>query len=114
MNKVAILLFLLRVFQHGKLKRAIWATMGLCLAFAVSFFFATLFQCWPINHAWLQLEDWHQGYCNHVHLQGWLSAAINIVLDIIILILPIHELYSLQMDLKKKLMLIVIFSMGIL
>lgn len=114
MNKIAILLFLLRVFQHGTLKRAIWATMGLCVAFAVSFFFATLFQCWPINHAWLQLEEWHHGYCNQVHLQGWLSAAINIVLDVIILVLPIHELCHLQMNIKKKLLLVVIFSLGIL
>lgn len=114
MNKIAILLFLLRVFQHNKLKQAIWATMGLCVAFAVSFFFATLFQCWPINHAWLQLEEWHRGYCNHVHLQGWLSAAFNIAIDIIILLLPIRELCRLQMNIKKKLLVVVIFSLGIL
>lgn len=114
MNKVAILFFLLRVFQHGKLKRLIWATMGLCVAYAISFFFATFFQCWPINHAWLQLEDWHHGYCNNVHLQGWLSATFNIVLDIIILLLPIRELAQLQMNMNKKLLLVIIFSLGIL
>lgn len=114
MNKLAILFFLLRVFQHGKLKQTIYVTMGLCVAYAVSFFFATLFQCWPINHTWKQLEEWHHGYCNEVHVQGWLSAAFNIVLDIIILVLPIHELYQLQMNMHKKLLLIGIFSLGIL
>lgn len=113
-NKLAILFFLLRVFQVGKLRQAIWATMGLCVAFAVAFFVATLFQCWPINHAWLQLEEWHQGSCNDVHLQGWLSAGFNIVIDVIILVLPTRELCRLQMSTKKKLFLVVIFSVGVL
>lgn len=114
MNKISILVFLLRVFQHNHLNRAIWATMGLCIAYAISFFFATLFQCSPINHAWLQLEEWHHGQCNNIHLQGWCSAAVNIVLDIIILVLPLYELYKLHVNLQKKLMLMVMFSLGIL
>ncbi|KAK7702565.1 hypothetical protein SLS64_009528 [Diaporthe eres] len=113
MNKISILVFLLRVFQHNDLNRAIWATIGLCSAYALSFFFATLFQCSPINHAWLQLEEWHHGQCNNIHLQGWCSAAVNIVLDIIILVLPLHELYKLHVNLQKKLMLMVVFSLGI-
>ncbi|KZL85627.1 cfem domain-containing protein [Colletotrichum incanum] len=113
MNKVSILFFLHRVFQHNSLGKAIWVTIGLTLAYAAAFFFATLFQCWPISHAWLQLEENHVGRCNNVHLQGWLSAAFNIVLDIIILALPLHQLYQLQMPLKKKLMVMVVFSMGI-
>ncbi|KAJ0116653.1 hypothetical protein J7T55_009803 [Diaporthe amygdali] len=113
MNKISILIFLLRVFQHNDLNRFIWATMGLCAAYAVSFFFATFFQCWPINHAWMQLEEWHVGYCNNIHLQGWLSAAFNILIDIIILILPLYELYKLHVSLHKKLMLMIMFSLGI-
>lgn len=114
MNKISILVFLLRVFQHNDLNKPIWAAIGLCLAYAVSFFFATFFQCWPINHAWMQLEEWHHGYCNNIHLQGWLSAAFNIVLDIIVLVLPLHELYKLHVSLHKKLMLMIMFSLGIL
>lgn len=114
MNKISILVFLLRVFEHNTLKRAIWATIGLCVAYALSFFWATLLQCAPINHAWLQLEEWHHGQCNNIHLQGWMSATFNIILDIIILILPLYELYKLHVNLKKKLMLMVMFSLGIL
>ncbi|KAJ0383193.1 hypothetical protein COL922a_010997 [Colletotrichum nupharicola] len=113
MNKLSILFFLNRIFRHNNLSKAIWVTMGLVLAYAAAFFFATLFQCWPINHAWLQLEEKHLGRCNNIHLQGWLSAAFNIVLDVIILVLPLHQLYLLQMPLKKKLMVMVVFSLGI-
>ncbi|KAL0930145.1 CFEM domain-containing protein [Colletotrichum truncatum] len=113
MNKISILLFLHRVFSHNNVGKGIWVTIGLCLAYAVAFIFATLFQCWPINHAWLQLEEDHLGRCNNIHLQGWLSAAFNIVLDLIILILPLHQLYLLQMPLKKKLMVMGVISMGV-
>lgn len=114
MNKISILVFLLRVFQHNDLNRAIWATIGLCAAYAVSFFFATLFQCAPINHAWMQLEEWHHGQCNNIHLQGWMSAIVNIIIDIIILVLPLYELYKLHVSMQKKLMLMIMFSLGIL
>jgi hypothetical protein len=114
MNKISILVFLLRVFQHNALNKAIWATMALCLAYVLSFFFATLFQCSPINHTWLQLEEWHHGHCNNIHLQGWMSATFNIVIDVIVLILPLYELYKLHVNLHKKLMLMVMFSLGIL
>ncbi|KAF6797599.1 CFEM domain-containing protein [Colletotrichum sojae] len=113
MNKVSILLFLTRIFPHHNLNRAIWATIVVTLAYAVSFVFATLFQCWPINHAWLQLEEQHQGRCNNIHLQGWLSAIFNIALDIVILALPLYQLSKLQMPLNKKLMVMVVFSVGI-
>lgn len=114
MNKVSILVFLLRVFQHNALNRAIWATIGISLAYAVSFFLATLLQCSPINHAWLQLEEWHHGQCNNIHLQGWMSAIFNIIIDLIILVLPLYELYKLHVNLHKKLMLMFMFSLGIL
>lgn len=114
MNKISILVFLLRVFQHTKLRRLIWATIGLCVAYAVSFLLVTFFQCWPINHAWMLLEEWHVGKCNNIHLQGWLSAGFNIIIDIIILVLPLYELYKLHVSLHKKLMLMVMLSLGIL
>lgn len=43
-----------------------------------------------------------------------MSAIFNIVIDLIILILPLKEIYILQTNLKKKLMVMVMFSLGIL
>lgn len=43
-----------------------------------------------------------------------MSAIFNIMIDIIILVLPLKELYGLNTSLKKKLMVMVMFSLGIL
>ncbi|CCF34248.1 CFEM domain-containing protein [Colletotrichum higginsianum] len=47
------------------------------------------------------------------HPGGWLSAAFNIVLDIITLALSLHQLYQLQMPSKRKLIVTIVFSIGI-
>lgn len=88
--------------------------MGICVTYGVSFVLATTFQCSPIPYSWKQLDDNYPGSCNNIHIQGWMSAIFNIVIDLIILILPLKELYALQTTLKKKLMVMVMFSLGIL
>ena len=70
--------------------------MGICVAYGVSFVLATTFQCSPIPYSWKQLDDNYPGSCNNIHIQGWMSAIFNIVIDLIILILPLKELYALQ------------------
>jgi len=43
---------------------------------------------------------------------AYATGGIGIVLDLIILVLPIPELLGLHMNLKKKLSLVVMFSLG--
>lgn len=43
-----------------------------------------------------------------------MSAIFNIIIDLIILVLPLKELYGLNTSLKKKLMVIIMFSLGVL
>lgn len=50
-NKVSILLVLNRIFPHHNLNRANWTTIAVNLAYAVSFFFATLFRARRGNRA---------------------------------------------------------------
>ena len=114
MNKISILCFLLRVFPSQGLRKAVYIVMFLCFGYGTAFVFATIFQCSPIPYAWRQLEDPLGGKCNNINLQGWTSAAFNIVLDLMVLSLPLNQLYHLQMSLKKKIMIMFMFSLGIL
>lgn len=113
-TKISILVFLLRVFPQQQFRKIIYGVIGLCVAYGLSFVFATTFQCNPVPYSWMQLDSTYQGSCNNIHLQGWMSAIFNIILDLIILILPLKQLYALQTSLKKKLMVMVMFSLGIL
>ena len=112
-SKISILFFYLRVFPAKSFRVLTYSVMGVCAAYTVAFFFATTIQCWPINLAWNQWDGLHQGRCNDIHLQGWIAAAINIALDAVVMILPMKHLAALNMSLKKKVMVMSMFSVGI-
>jgi hypothetical protein len=44
--KISILFFFLRMFPVKSLQRVIYVVMGICAAYGIAFFLATLFQCW--------------------------------------------------------------------
>lgn len=90
--------------------------MAFTAAYGFTFLMVTIFQCWPIDYAWLRLDEANvtEGRCNNENLQGWLSAMFNIILDLAILILPLRELYALQMGIKQKAMVMGMFGLGIL
>jgi hypothetical protein len=113
-SKISILCFYLRVFPAKDFRRAIFVVMGLSVAYTIAFFFATTFQCTPISHAWNQWDGLHEGTCNDIHLQGWIAAGINILLDTIVMVLPLKHLANLNMNLRKKLMVMAMFSVGII
>lgn len=52
--KMSILAFFYRIFPTRSLQRVIIIVMGVCAAYGITFFLATLFQCQPIS-AWPSL-----------------------------------------------------------
>lgn len=111
--KIGILLFLLRIFPEKRFRVVVWCLIVFNAAWGVASVAMTIFQCWPIRKAW----DWEQkveGRCNDKHAQAWTAAAMGIVLDLVILLLPIPSLIKLQLSGKKKLGLLGMFSCGIL
>lgn len=114
MNKISILCFILRIFPARPIRIASWVGIGLSIAYGLTFLLITAFQCNPIPLSWYVWDGKHPGKCNNIHMQAWMSAIWNIVIDIYILILPIRELSKLKMGIAKKLMLIFMFSLGFL
>ncbi|EFQ89000.1 hypothetical protein P3342_009549 [Pyrenophora teres f. teres] len=112
-SKISILFFYLRVFPAKSFRVLTYSVMGVSAAYTIAFFFATTMQCWPISQAWTQWDGLHKGRCNNIHLQGWIAAAINIALDVVVMILPMKHLAALNMSLKKKIMVMSMFSVGI-
>jgi hypothetical protein len=112
MIKISILCFFYRIFPVRRLQQIILVVMSLSAAYSIAFFFATLFQCHPIHYMW---EQWHRetsGQCNNFHMQGFIAAGISIVIDIIIMVLPLKQLYQLELSLQKRLSIILMFLVG--
>ncbi|CAN9087251.1 unnamed protein product [Alternaria alternata] len=112
-SKISILFFYLRVFPAKSFRVLTYSVMAVCALYTVAFFVATLIQCRPISMAWTQWDGLHEGTCNDIHLQGWIAAAINIFLDAVVMALPMKHLAGLNMSLKKKLMVMAMFGVGI-
>ncbi|KAH9904754.1 CFEM domain-containing protein [Xylariomycetidae sp. FL2044] len=113
MNKISLLLFILRVFPDKTFQKIVYVFCAASAGYGISFLVATALQCNPIWYSWRQVDSTVAGTCNNIHLQGWMSAICNIVIDIGIIILPLKNLYALQIQLKKKLMIMFMFSLGI-
>ncbi|KAI1033840.1 hypothetical protein LB503_010996 [Fusarium chuoi] len=113
-TKISILLFYLKVFPGKRIRMACWIFIGLNVAYFITFELISIFQCRPIEGAWRAWDKEFKAKCNNINLQGWFAAILNIILDVGTMVIPLKELYGLSMSLKKKIQLMLMFSVGIL
>jgi len=67
-----------------------------------------------MNGAWLGWTGEYSTKCASLDAIGWSAAAVNILLDITTILLPVPQLLQLNMSLQKKLLLLLMFSVGLL
>ncbi|KAJ9134308.1 Cfem domain containing protein [Pleurostoma richardsiae] len=112
LTKISILLFYLRIFPRKPIRIATWVLIGLNAGYLIAFEVVSIFQCDPLEGAWRAWDGSVTAKCRDINLQGWAAAGCNIVLDLAMLILPLPELYKLNLSLKKKLQVLLMFSLG--
>ena len=87
----------------------LWAVGIFIICYCIMQSFASIFQCMPIYSNW---EVGVEHYCINVDLGATILAALNVLTDFVILILPMPLLYKLQKPLKQKLQIMGIFLLG--
>lgn len=112
--KCSILLFYLRVFPQERFRKICYVTMACCIGYGIAFLLVSVWQCQPMHLAWDRWDGEHAGTCNNINAQGWTSAALNVVLDVIVLGLPIPMVLQLNMNTKKKALVLLMFMVGFL
>ncbi|KAL2846401.1 hypothetical protein BJY01DRAFT_234642 [Aspergillus pseudoustus] len=113
LTKISILCFYLRVFPRREFRRLVFIAIGLNVAYIIVFDLISIFQCRPIQGAWLRWDQSGDFKCNNINAQGWSAAAVNMALDIMVMALPLKELYGLNLSWRKKAFVICMFSLGI-
>jgi hypothetical protein len=93
---------------------ATWVVIALNVGYLIAFVLISVFQCRPIDAAWRRWDGEYPAQCNNINSQAWAAAAINMFLDIVTMILPLRELSKLSLSLRKKLLVMVMFSLGFL
>jgi len=110
--KVSLLVFYLRLFPQRKFRIACWIVLAYILAGSIAWLFTLFFQCLPISANWnIYAKDPN---CHNVQIIQYLSAAMHISQNLLILLLPLPIVVKLKVDLRKKVSLVAMFSLGAL
>jgi ABC-type uncharacterized transport system permease subunit len=107
--KISILLLYHRVFPRPWFKLATKIFIGFIASHGTAFLIAIIFQCMPIYSIW---DRTITGKCIDLTATGYTGAVFSIVEDLAILFLPISELKDLNLGVKKRVSLILLFSIG--
>lgn len=112
-TKSSILLFYLH-FSHGQrtFRNAVRITIGVVNAGGLALTLLNTFQCRPVSAAW-RITPPETATCTNIVTLYLSSAPLNIITDIAVLLLPMPLLTAMHLPLQQKIVLLVIFGMGI-
>lgn len=108
--KISILLFYRRIFG---MTYPIWFCMFLSVGYFFSGWITFLSYCRPVSYYWTQFAEPSGGKCVfNIYPFFITQAAVNMVTDVLILVVPIPILWNLQMKRAQKILLSGIFLVG--
>lgn len=113
--KVSLLLFFLRIFPKMVVRNLLKGTIVFTIVYGIAFVVVAIFQCRPISYYWTSWDLEHNdGKCINVNALAWSNAIISIVLDVWMLVLPLYEVFKLQLTWRKKISVAMMFFVGTL
>ncbi|CAI6287712.1 unnamed protein product [Periconia digitata] len=110
-TKISILLFYLRLSPQLWFRVAVWILIGITSCYGLMYNLLSIFACKPIAATW-NLALMPQAECVGVLPKYMALSILNIVIDVLTLILPIPVVWKLQMSLRQKLSIILVFMTG--
>jgi len=113
--KCSILFQFRRLFCPGQIRNStfwmIHALLFMCATYYISAIFTFTFQCTPREKTWTPFLE---GHCIDVAAAIVVQGAINLFLDIGLLITPLWAIWRLQLPMKRKIGISAVFGVGIL
>ncbi|KAK2034783.1 CFEM domain-containing protein [Colletotrichum zoysiae] len=111
--KASIILLYLRIFPKGSVRKVLWGTLALNAALWAGYMGPTIFICRPISFFWDGWMGESEGQCIHLHASAISHSVFQLTLDIILLVIPATQIWGLNMSLRKKIGVYLIFGAGI-
>ncbi|KAI0001228.1 hypothetical protein F4779DRAFT_604409 [Xylariaceae sp. FL0662B] len=110
--RLAFLTLYLRLFSAGqKTKYFIIGGIVFVVLVNLAVMFALIFRCNPVERSW---DTRVPGSCVKAAIIPYISAVASPICDIYVMALPIPVIWSLKLNLKKKIKVFAVFSVGIL
>lgn len=115
--KLSLLLFLYRIFHVDKRFRiAAWITGGVLVLWSLITILLAIFSCKPIRASWdLKVRMDPKTVCypkayDVANIYGF----CNVITDVVLIVLPIPLVWKMQVNLKKKFAVAMVFATGAL
>ncbi|KAJ0142906.1 hypothetical protein CTA2_1346, partial [Colletotrichum tanaceti] len=114
LTKISVLFFYLRIFPNKSFRRATYAAMTYIGLSTTIMLFMQIFQCIPFSFNWDGWKgDFGPHHCLNINMLAFVAGGLSISHDIIILFLPVPLLWHLNMGLRSKIGIFIMFSLGI-
>ncbi|QKX57839.1 uncharacterized protein TRUGW13939_04959 [Talaromyces rugulosus] len=113
-TQLSILAFYLRVFDSRLFRNVALAIGVFVICFGISNTMSMILQCTPVSFFWDGWTGEYVGKCIDINSFSWARAAIEILVDLAIISLPIPLLLRLKLSWNKKLQILSMFSIGFL
>ena len=107
--KVSILLFYRSIFTTRTFRMVVNIFGLIIFLWTVAFFFASLFQAWPISQNWVSTPNGKMVDEFRLYL---VLACTELILDVAILTLPWFVIWKLQMKASRKWQVLGMFMLG--
>lgn len=109
LNKTSVILLAKRIFITRNFQWLCIAALAIVISSGIATTFATIFQCVPFEKSWNKKLP---GKCIDSSMFWMANAVLNITTDVMVLALPIREVFKLHLKLQEKLLLCGIFMLG--
>lgn len=111
--RLSIILFFIRIFSLTYARAVMLFTFALINCVSLSFIFTLIFPCTPVSYFWHRWDEEHEGSCIQLDVFMRVSALIAIVVDFWQLLVAVPFILRLNLSLKKKLLIVIMFFTGI-
>lgn len=114
LTKLSLLLFFLRIFPNRTFRHQVQIVSLFVVLTGVALLIALTFQCTPVSGYWLNwsLPADQQSSCIDSYAVLYAGSGLSIFQNILILILPISTLWRLELSSRRKINVLLMFSMG--
>ncbi|KAJ5754499.1 hypothetical protein N7533_004042 [Penicillium manginii] len=110
--KISVVLFLLRIFQSPLFRYIAYGLIGINAAIGITWALVDSFRCLPVHLTWNGWTNEESGQCINFINSILVNCLVNIVVDTITIVLPVWEVSKLQMPLRKKITVALMFVVG--
>ncbi|KAI1203455.1 hypothetical protein F5X97DRAFT_330143 [Nemania serpens] len=107
--KLSMLFLYHRIYTTPTFRRWCYVVIALDVIYVVSFIPLFLTNCIPLSQYW---DPKPTGWCRDTLIGDNATVAVNLVLDVLVLALPLPVLWRLQMSIRDKLTVTAMFGFG--